>query len=110
MARMQAMAEDRAAQGLAALGNRQRLRLFRILVRAGPQGLNISDLQRLLQMPASTLAHHLSTLARAELVLQERQGREVMCTANYEVVNGLVAYLKDQCCAGVGRTRESDAA
>lgn len=102
--------EARAAQGLAALGNRHRLRLFKILVRAGPQGLNISDLQRLLDMPASTLAHHLSMLARAELILQKRHGREVMCTANYQVVNGLVAYLKDQCCTGVTRTRESDAA
>ena len=102
--------ETRAAQGLAALGNRHRLRLFKILVRAGPQGLNISDLQRLLDMPASTLAHHLSMLARAELILQKRQGREVMCTANYQGVNGLVAYLKDQCCTGVTRTRESDAA
>jgi DNA-binding transcriptional ArsR family regulator len=106
----QGTAEARAAQGLAALGNRHRLRLFKILVRAGPQGLNISDLQRLLDMPASTLAHHLSMLARAELVLQERHGREVICTANYQVVNGLVAYLKDQCCSGVSRTRESDAA
>ena len=102
--------EARAAQRLAALGNRHRLRLFKILVRAGPQGLNIGDLQRLLDMPASTLAHHLSMLARAELILQERQGREVMCTANYQVVNGVVAYLKDQCCAGVGRGHESDAA
>ena len=110
MARHQGTTEVRAALGLAALGNRHRLRLFKILVRAGPQGLNISDLQRLLDMPASTLAHHLSMLARAELVLQERQGREVMCTANYQVVNGLVAYLKDQCCSGVGRARESDAA
>ncbi len=110
MTKAPTVTEDRAAQGLAALGNGHRLRLFRILVRAGPDGLNISELQRLLDMPASTLAHHLSTLARTELVLQERQGREVMCTANYQVVNGLVAYLKDQCCAGVGRTRESSAA
>jgi ArsR family transcriptional regulator len=110
MARNPGTSETRAAQGLAALGNRHRLRLFKILVRAGPQGLNISDLQRLLDIPASTLAHHLSMLARADLVLQERRGREVMCTANYQVVNGLVAYLKDQCCTGVTRTRESDAA
>jgi ArsR family transcriptional regulator len=102
--------EARAAQRLAALGNPHRLRLFKILVRAGPQGLNIGDLQRLLDMPASTLAHHLSMLTRAELVLQERQGREVMCTANYQVVNAVVAYLKDQCCAGVSRGHESDAA
>ncbi|MFQ5937166.1 MAG: ArsR/SmtB family transcription factor [Acidiferrobacterales bacterium] len=100
--------ENQAAQELAALGNATRLRLFKLLVRAGQDGLNIGDLQRLLDMPASTLAHHLSMLARADLVRQERRGREVICTANYEVVNGLVAYLKDQCCTGV-RVR-SDAA
>ncbi len=110
MAKTHAIAEERAAQGLAALGNRYRLRLFKILVRAGHEGMNISDLQRLLDMPASTLAHHLSMLARADLVQQQRHGREVMCTANYQVVNALVAYLKDQCCSGVKRAGESDAA
>lgn len=93
--------ENQAAEGLAALGNRTRLRLFKLLVRAGPEGLNIGDLQRLLDMPASTLAHHVATLSRAQLLLQQRRGREVICTANYELVNGLVAYLKDQCCTGV---------
>ena len=110
MAKTHAIGEERAVQGLAALGNRHRLRLFKILDRAGPEGLNIGDLQRLLDMPASTLAHHLSMLARADLVQQQRTGREVMCTANYKVVNALVAYLKDQCCSGVKRASASDAA
>lgn len=98
--------ESRAAQGLAALGNRTRLRLFRLLVRAGPAGLNIGELQRHLGIPASTLAHHLATLTRAGLVQQQKQGREVMCTADYEAVNALVAYLTDECCAGVRLTRD----
>lgn len=104
------MTENRAAQGLAALGNSTRLRLFRLLVRAGPEGLNISDLQRFLNMPASTLAHHLSTLTRADVVVQQRRGREVICTAEHAVINGLVAYLKDQCCVGLANQDESDAA
>lgn len=110
MAKAHLIAEECAVRGLAALGNLHRLRLFKILVRAGPEGLNIGDLQRLLDMPASTLAHHLSMLARSDLVQQQRRGREVMCTANYRVVNALVAYLKDQCCSGVKRESESDAA
>lgn len=110
MLKKNTVGEERAAQGLAALGNSHRLRLFKILVRAGPQGLNIGDLQRFLDMPASTLAHHLSTLARAELVVQKRHGREVMCTANYQLVNALLAYVKDQCCAGIDRARKPDAA
>ena len=104
------LTENRAVKGLAALGNSTRLRLFRLLVRAGPGGLNIGDLQRFMNMPASTLAHHLSTLTRAGLVLQQRRGREVICTADYAVINDLVAYLKDQCCAGLTDQDESDAA
>ncbi|NIR30019.1 MAG: helix-turn-helix transcriptional regulator [Gammaproteobacteria bacterium] len=90
---------------MAALGNRTRLRLFRLLVRAGPEGLNVGELQRHLAIPASTLAHHLATLTHAGLLQQEKRGREVICTADYEAVNGLVAYLTDECCAGVRLTR-----
>ena len=93
--------ELQAVAELAALGNVTRLRLFRLLVQAGEEGLNVSDLQRLLGQPASTLAHHLAKLTQADLVIQQRQGREVICTANYERMNGLVAYLTDQCCCGV---------
>ncbi len=104
MAKRRRPDESQAAQGLAALGNRTRLRLFRLLVRAGPEGLIIGELQRHLGIPASTLAHHLATLARAGLVGQQKQGREVVCTANYDAVGGLVAYLTDECCAGVEQT------
>ena len=95
------MDEEQAALRLSALGNPTRLRLFRLLVRAGPKGLNVGDLQRLLGVPGSTLAHHIAALVKADLLLQERRGREVICAANYGVMNGLVAYLTEQCCAGV---------
>ena len=93
--------EDAAAAGLAALGNATRLRLFRLLVRAGEDGANLTDLGRLTNMPASTLAHHLAALSRAGLVRQERRGREVICTAAYERVNALAAYLTEACCTGL---------
>lgn len=98
------MDEERAAGALAALGNRTRLRLYRLLVRAGEDGLNVGELQRLLDVPASTLAHHLAALARAGLVLQERRGREVVSRADYATMNALVGYLTDQCCQGVRLT------
>lgn len=98
------MDEDQAAERLAALGNRTRLRLYRLLVRAGEDGLNVGELQRLLDVPASTLAHHLGALARAGLVLQERRGREVVSRADYATMNALVGYLTDQCCQGVRLT------
>ena len=95
------ISEDQAVADLAALGNATRLRLFRLLVQAGHDGLNVSDLQQLLNQPASTLAHHLAKLTQAGLVQQRRNGREVICTADFEQMNGLVTYLTDQCCSGV---------
>lgn len=90
--------ERDAAQRLAALGNETRIRLFRALVRAGRPGLTVGELQRRLQVPASTMAHHIGALVRADLVLQERQGREVVCRAGFDAVNELVAYLTEACC------------
>jgi DNA-binding transcriptional ArsR family regulator len=101
--------EQQAADALAALGNRTRLRLFKALVRAGRAGANVGTLQRLLDVPATTLAHHLGTLAAAGLVAQERRGREVICTANFEAVNAVIDYVKAECCAGLG-AKAADAA
>lgn len=95
------LTESQAADGFAALGNRARLRLLRLLVRAGPHGLNVGDLGRLMKMPASTLAHHLVALVRAGVVTQERRGREVICTADFAAIRGAAAYLTEECCAGV---------
>lgn len=102
--------EQRAAKGLAALGNTTRLRLFRLLVQAGHDGLNVGELQRLLDQPASTLAHHLGKLTQAGLVVQTRHGREVICTADYDRMNALLGYLTDQCCSGVSLRRDDHAA
>jgi len=104
------ISERQAAENLAALGNTTRLRLFRLLVQAGHDGLNVSDLQRLLEQPASTLAHHLAKLTQAGLVRQQRKGREVICTADFERMNGLLAYLTDQCCCGVALQSTDSAA
>ena len=93
--------EQKASDALAALGNRTRLRAFKLLVRAGREGTNIGTLQKHLGIPATTLAHHLAALTAAGLVEQERRGREVICTANYRAVNDVIAYVKAECCAGL---------
>ncbi|TAJ69890.1 MAG: transcriptional regulator [Phenylobacterium sp.] len=98
---MSDLLEDEAVAGLAALGSAPRLRLFRLLVRAGEAGANATDLGRRLGIPASTLAHHLAALTRAGLVRQTRRGREVLCTAAYDRVAALSAYLTESCCAGL---------
>ena len=104
------MKEMQAADKLAALGNVTRLRLYRLLVRAGAQGLNVGELQEMLNVPASTLAHHLTSLVRAGLVEQERQGREVVSCADYAAMENLVNFLTAEYCAGIGREEESSAA
>lgn len=86
---------------MAALGNRTRLRIFKLLVRAGREGTNVGTIQRMLSVPATTLAHHLGTLTDAGLLTQERRGREVICAANYKAVGEVLEYVKAECCAGL---------
>ncbi len=99
-----------AARALSALGNRTRLGVFRLLVRAGDAGLTVGDIQRRLEVPASTLAHHVAALTQVGLVSQERRGREVICRAEYPTMLALVEFLTEACCTGVpedGETRQA---
>lgn len=91
--------EARAAVMLAALGNAHRLRIFRLLVRAGSKGLPVGDIQRTVGIPASTLSHHIAALKDADLISQHRSGRTIFNCANYDLMNGLLAFLTDECCA-----------
>jgi DNA-binding transcriptional ArsR family regulator len=90
-----------AARCLEALGSTTRLEIFRLLVQAGPGGAVVGDLQSRLDIPASTLSHHLSRLVRVGLVTQERQSRTLICRADYGRMNGLLSYLSDNCCKGL---------
>ena len=89
-----------AARCLAELGNLTRLDIYRLLVRAGPPGLNITDIQTRLDVPASTLAFHLRGLVGAGLVAQEKNGRTVICRAQYDRMDGVIEFLREHCCEG----------
>lgn len=91
----------KAAQALAALGHEARLSVFRLLVRSGHDGLNVGEISAHLNMPASTLAHHLRALVSAGLVVQERHGRITVNRADYKAMDAVLAFLGDECCAGV---------
>ena len=104
------MHDTTAAKRLAALGNPTRLKLFRLLVKAGEAGLNVGEIQKHSQIAPSTLAHHLSALHRSGLIIQERHSREVISKANYAAVDTLISYLKEDCCAGVVRGDRTTAA
>src|SRR3546814_503514 len=94
---------------LPALGQKPRPAHSRLLFRTGEEGLNVGEIAAHLKMPASTLAHHLSTLVAAGLVLQERQGREVVNRADYEAMRRTVGFLTDKCCSGVSSPTEDAA-
>jgi len=87
---------------LAALGHESRLRAFRRLVEAGPDGLAVGELRDHLDLPPATLSAHLNVLRAADLVLDQREGRVIRVRANYERMNSLIAYLTENCCAGSG--------
>jgi ArsR family transcriptional regulator len=89
-----------AAQCLSELGNLTRLDIYRLLVRAGLEGMNIGDIQSRLGVPASTLAFHLGGLVGVGLVSQKKVGREVICRATYKQLNAVIEFLRDECCKG----------
>lgn len=98
------------ARALAALGHDARLSIFRLLVKAGQAGLRVSDIGDHLGLAPSTLAHHLSALVDAGLVVQDRLGREVFNRVDYAAMEGLLAFLTSECCSGVTiRSSESAA-
>ena len=97
-------------RALAALGHEARLSIFRLLVKAGEEGLRVGDIADHLELAPSTLAHHLSTLVDAGLVLQDKQGREVFNRVDYAAMRRVVSFLTSECCVGVAVTRAEDAA
>lgn len=94
------MTHDDAATSLAELGNSLRLAIFRYLVKAGYQGAAVGEIQRDLDIPGSTLSHHLSRMAHAGLITQERHGRTVRCSPNFGHLSALIHFLRDECCLG----------
>lgn len=93
------LALEEAAQGFAAVGSEPRLDVLLSLVRAGPDGLSVGEIQERVDLPASTLAHHLRFLAAAGLIDQERQGRVVRSRAAFARIESLAGFLLRECCS-----------
>ena len=87
-----------AAERFAAVGSEPRLAVVKALVRVGHKGLSVGEIQERLDIPASTLAHHLRSLEAAGLVEQEKQGRTVVNRVVFEEIEALSAYLLRECC------------
>jgi len=90
---------EEAAQGFAAIGSEPRLEVLLALVRAGHGGLNVGEIQKRLDMAASTLTHHLRFLAAAGLIEQTKDGRVIRNQAAFSRIEELAAYLLKECCA-----------
>lgn len=94
------MDETSAIDAFSALAHETRLAIFRLLVQRGPDGTPAMAIGRLLDLKPSTLSGHLATLKRAGLVTAERQHREILYAPSFDTVNGLAAFLLQDCCGG----------
>jgi ArsR family transcriptional regulator len=94
--------ESAAVRALAALAQPQRLRAFRALVAAGPDGLPAGAIAEALEVAPSALTFHLKELAHAGLVAQERAGRNLVYRAALDHMGALMDYLTAHCCLGAG--------
>ncbi|MEF9388164.1 metalloregulator ArsR/SmtB family transcription factor [Ralstonia solanacearum species complex bacterium KE056] len=94
------MEETDVIRSLAALAHGLRLRVFRMLVVAGPAGLTPGAIAEQLDVPGATLSFHLKELMHAALVTQERDGRNLIYRAAFDHMNGLLGFLTENCCQG----------
>lgn len=94
------MEKTAAVAALAALAQGSRLDVFRLLVRAGAEGMPAGRIGEQLGLPAATLSFHLNQLRQAGLVTFRREGRSLIYAAAYDAMNRLLAYLTENCCQG----------
>ena len=94
------MRSDEAIGALSALAHPARLEVFRLLVRAGPDGLAAGEIARATGSLPNTLSTNLGILAAAGLVASRREGRSIIYTAGYARMRELLAFLMEDCCAG----------
>ena len=94
------MEEKDVIKALAALAQPNRLQVFRALVVAGKQGSTPGQLGEYLGVPNATLSFHLKELMGAGLISQERNGRHLIYRVEFGQMNGLLAYLTENCCQG----------
>jgi ArsR family transcriptional regulator, arsenate/arsenite/antimonite-responsive transcriptional repressor len=97
---MTAVEAQQAVAALSALAHQGRLEIFRLLVRAGPEGMAAGEIARATDSLANTLSTNLSVLAGAGLVSSRRDGRSIIYVAAYERMSELLAFLVKDCCGG----------
>jgi DNA-binding transcriptional ArsR family regulator len=94
------MKTARAVEALSALAHEGRLSIFRLLVRAGKDGVAAGEIARKLDVLPNTLSASLTVLSNAGLIHSRREGRSIIYTADYERMSRLLGYLMEDCCNG----------
>jgi len=89
-----------AVEALSALAHGHRLAVFRLLVRAGEDGLPAGEIAREVGALPNTLSSHLTILGHAGLIRSRREGRSIIYSADYDRMRGLLGFLVDDCCGG----------
>lgn len=92
------MENEIAAKMLAELGHNTRLSIFRYLVKVGSEGAPVGQIQAKLNVPGSTLSHHINRLVSVGLILQVRESRTLYCVPQFEVLKELIEFLLAECC------------
>lgn len=91
---------EQAVQALSALAQPTRLGVFRMLVKAGLNGLPAGAIADAAGVPGNTMSTHLAVLFRAGLISSRRQSRSIIYSANLESIRDLLSFLVDDCCGG----------
>ena len=105
------MKNEEALLALSALSQETRLRIFRLLVEEGPEGLAAGVLAEKLKVPAATLSFHLKELERGGIIESRRKSRQIFYAANFQGINGLLHFLTHDCCKNLAALeRESQQA
>lgn len=89
-----------AVSALSALAHQGRLSTFRMLVKAGREGIPAGEIARQLDVPPNTLSSNLTILSHAGLIESRREGRSVIYSAQYDTMTALLEYLMQDCCGG----------
>lgn len=94
------MNDDRAVAALSALAHADRLAAFRMLVRAGPNGVPSGEIAERLAIAPTRMSFHLATLERSGLIASRRDGRRILYAASYNDMRQLLGFLTEDCCDG----------
>jgi len=94
------MDSSNTVAALTSLANETRLEVFRLLVQVGGDGMPAGRIANALEVPPSSLSHHLKNLKYAGLISCRRDQRKLIYTANFGVMNGLLNFLLKDCCGG----------